>query len=217
MDVLTESSTSDEIDTGAILGGALLATKSYVVEVGVIDSLKEYDKVAIRIPTDKVYMHEAGSINSFAFGKYAEEANTFDIAEDITAKFRGNVKFLGESWVNLGLADGVAESESNCGRYGGTGCYYRVDAGGNHVYVAFNCAFTYANAALQVNKDPIPAEYRPARNAYAMCATGGRAVARALINKSGNILVDWIQVISSAEQTASSTVKWIDGYIDYWI
>jgi hypothetical protein len=217
VDILTETSTSDEIDTGAILGGALLATKSYTVEVGVIDSLKEYDKVAIHIPTDKVYMHEAGSINSFGFGKYAEEPNTFDIADDITAKFRGKVMFPGEAWLNLGLSDNVAESETNCGRWGGTGCYYRVTAGEKHIYVAFNCAFSYANAALQVNKDPIPAEYRPARNAYALCATGGRAVARILVNKSGHILVDWIQVISSAEQTTASTVKWIDGYIDYWI
>lgn len=217
VDILTETSASDEIDTGAILGGALLTTKSYVAEVGVLDSLGEYDKVAIPIPTDKIYTHEAGSINSLALGKYAEDPNTFDVAEDITAKFRGKVAFAGEAWVNLGLSDNVADSESNAGRWGGTGCYYRVCAGSKHIYVAFNCAFSYANAALQVNKDPIPAEYRPPRNAYALCATGGRAVARILVNKAGNILVDWIQVIASAEQTTASTVKWIDGYIDYWI
>ncbi len=216
VDILTETSASDEVDTGAILGGSLLPTKSYVVEVGAIDSLKEYDKVAIHIPTDKVYMHRAGSINSLGIGKYVEEENTFDVAEDITAKFRGPVRFAGEAWINLGLSSNVSDSESNVGRWGGTGCYYRVCAGEKHIYVAFNCAFTYSGSAIQVNADPIPSAYRPDRNVYAMCATGGRAVARILVQKTGNILVDWIQIISSAEQTTSSTVKWIDGYIDYW-
>lgn len=214
--ILASDSASDEVGTGALLGGALLPTSSYVVQVGVVDSLGETDYTTVSIPTDKVYMHRAGSINSLGIGKYVEEENTIDVAEDITAKFRGKVIFAGEAWLNLGLSEGVAESESNCGRWGGTGCYYRVCAGEKHVYVAFNCAFPYEGSSVQINATPIPSAYRPDRNVYAMCATGGRAVARVLVNKSGYIIVDWIQILSSAEQTTSSTVKWIDGYIDYW-
>lgn len=214
--ILATNSASDEVDTGALLGGALLPTSSYVVQVGVVDTIGEADTTTVSIPTDKIFWHRAGSINSFGFGKYAEEENTFDIAEDITTKFRGKVSFAGEAWINLGLSENVAESESNAGRWGGTGCYYRACAGEKHIYVAFNCAFTYSGSAIQVNAEPIPSAYRPDRNVYAICATGGRAVARILVNKSGYILVDWIQVISSAESTTSSTVKWIDGYIDYW-
>lgn len=214
--ILADDSASDEVSTGALLGGNLLPTSSYVAQVGVIDTLGESDYTTVSIPTDTVYMHKAGSINSLGIGKYVEDENMIDIAEDITTKFRGGVEFAGEAWTNLGLADGVAESESNTGRWGVTGCYYRVCAGEKHIYVAFNCAFTYAGSAIQVNADPIPSAYRPDRNVYAMCATGGRAVARILVTKEGNILVDWIQIISSAEATTSSTVKWIDGYIDYW-
>jgi hypothetical protein len=214
--ILATDKESDEVDTGALLGGDLLSTSSYVVQVGVVDSLGETDSTTVNIPTGKVYMHKAGSINSLGIGTYVEEENTVDIAEDITTKFRGKVRFAGEAWLNLGLSANVAESESNAGRWGGTGCYYRVCAGEKHVYVAFNCAFTYAGNALQVNADPIPAAYRPDRNVYAVVATGGRAIARILVTKEGNIIVDWIQIISSAEQTTSSTVKWIDGYIDYW-
>ena len=214
--ILADGATSDEVTTGALLGGNLQQTSSYVVQVGVVDTLGETDYTTITIPTDKVYMHKAGSIRSLGIGKYVEEENTVDIAEDITAKFRGKVAFAGEAWYNLGLSSNVAESESNAGRWGGTGCYYRVCAGEKHIYVAFNCAFTYSGSAITINAEPIPSAYRPDRNVYALCATGGRAVARILVNKNGYILVDWIQVISSAEQTASSTVKWIDGYIDYW-
>lgn len=214
--ILAAIAASDEVDTGALLGGALLSTRSYVVQVGVVDSLGETDYTSVHIPTDKIYMHKAGSMNSLGIGKYVEEENTVDIAEDITTKFRGKVIFAGEAWLNLGLSENVAESESNFGRWGGTGCYYRVCAGEKHVYVAFNCAFTYEGSAIQINLESIPKEYRPSRNVYAICATGGRAVARILVNKDGNIFVDWLQIISSAEQTTSSTVKWIDGYIDYW-
>lgn len=214
--ILAENASSDEVTTGALLEGKLLQTSAYVVEVGVVDRLGETDYTTISIPTDKIYMHRAGSLRSLGIGKYVEEENTVDIADDITTKFRGKVNFAGEAWVNLGLSDSVTESESNAGRWGGTGCYYRVCAGEKHIYVAFNCAFTYSGEPIQVNRDPIPEEYRPDRNVYALCATGGRALARILVNADGNIFVDWIQVISAAEATTSSAVKWIDGYIDYW-
>jgi hypothetical protein len=214
--ILATTAQSDEVETGALGNGYILLTNTYVVQVGVEDTMGETETVTISIPTEHVYMHRAGSINSLGIGKYVSEENTVDVAEDITTKFRGKVNFAGEAWLNLGLSANVAESESNCGRWGGTGCYYRVCAGEKHIYVAFNCAFTYAGESLQVNAEPIPAAYRPDRNVYAICATGGRSIARILVNKSGNIIVDWIQVITTTESTTSSTVKWIDGYIDYW-
>lgn len=214
--ILTDSSVSDEVDTGALLGGTLSLTSSYVVQVGVIDTIGETESTTIPIPTEKVYLHKAGSLRSLGVGKYVEEENTVDIAEDLTTKFRGKVSFAGEEWLNLGLSESVAESESNAGRWGGTGCYYRVCAGEKHVYVAFNCAFTYNGSAIQINADPIPSAYRPDRDVYALCATEGRMIARIVVNKDGNVFLDWVQVISAAEATTSSTVKWIDGYIDYW-
>lgn len=214
--ILASSSAGDEVTTNALLGGTLAQTSSYMVQVGVIDDIGESHEVTIRIPTDKVYMHRAGSMNSLGIGKYAEEENTVDIAEDITLKVRGNVLFEGGGWTSIGLSDKVTESTSNSGRGAGKGCYYRVD-GGRHVYVAFNCAFAYSGSDLKINAESIPAEYRPSRNVYAICATGGRAVARMLVNNSGNIYVDWIQVLSSSSETMSATVNWIDGYIDYWV
>lgn len=201
---------SDEIVTGALLDGTLSAQHTYIVQVQAIDDIGEHSYTTITIPTDRVYMHKAGSIRSLGIGKYVEEENTVDVADDITTKFRGEVQLLGEKWVSLGLSSNVAEPESSCGRYANTGCHYRV-SGGNHIYVAFNCAFTFIGSAIQVNATPIPEEYRPDRNVYALCATDGRAVARILVNSSGNILVDW-----TSEQTESPTAKWIDGYIDFW-
>ena len=213
--ILDTTAASDEVDTGALLGTLDVST-SYSVHIRAIDDMGESSSSTVLVPTERIYCHRAGSRNAFAFGKYVEEDDTFDFAEDITVKFRGDVRFVSEDWTSLGLSTNVNESEENIGRWDGSGCYYRVCAGGNHIYVAFNCAFTYAGSAIQVNADPIPLAYRPERNVYAMCATGERAIARVIVNKEGNIIVDWIQIMSSAEQTTSSTVKWIDGYIDFW-
>lgn len=80
--ILATTATSDEVTTGALLGGVLNTTKSYIVQVGVVDTIGESDVTTIIIPTDRVYMHKAGSINALGIGKYAEEANSVDVAND---------------------------------------------------------------------------------------------------------------------------------------
>lgn len=119
-------------------------------------------------------------------------------------------------WESLGLSDNVSASEIGNGRYKIDDCCYRV-VNEKHVYVAFNCQFTFNNQSVVVSKNPIPKEYRPARNVYAMCATGGKAIARVFVTTSGNVGIDWIQSLTSGEETTSSEVYWIDGYIDYWV
>lgn len=200
---------SDEIITTPLLDGTLSVKSTYEVQVRVVDDIGESSYTTIKIPTDKVFCHRGW--NSIAYGGYIEEDDTFAITGDMKFKVKNEV------WVDLGLSGSVASSESNCGRGpAGTGCWYRV-VNGNHVQVAFNCSLGYTGSALQINLASIPAEYRPQRNVYSICATGGRAVARILVNNSGNVLLDWIQVLSAAEATTSSTVAWIDGYIDYYL
>jgi hypothetical protein len=208
---------SDEIITGALLGGALAVDTSYIVQVQAIDDIGEYATTTISVPTDKVYMHEAASMNSLGIGKYAEDENMIDVAEDITVKIRGKVQFAGEEWISLGLSENVTEPTSFFGRWGGSGCYYRVCAGEKHVYVAFNCGFTYSGSAIIVSANAIPEGVRPKRNVYAQCPVGGRSTARVIVNKNGDVVVDWVQALASSEATTSATVKWIDGYIDYWV
>ena len=218
--ILATTAASDEITTGALLTGALSVTSSYVVEIQAVDSIGEVGATFLSLPTERVYMHKAASINSLGIGKYAEEESTVDIAEDMTVKVRGDL-IVGDrpindtGWISLGLSDAVTESSNNVGQNGG-GCYYRV-INGNHVYVVFNCALTYEGSILIVNADTIPSKYCPARNAYALVPTGGRSLIRAIANHSGNIVIDFVQVITATASTTSANVSWIDGYLDYWI
>lgn len=218
--ILATTATSDEIVTGALLG-TLDIKSTYLVQVQAVDTVGEMALTTISLPTERVYLHKAGSINSFGVGKYAEDENTVDIAEDMTVKVRGNLivgdrEISDSGWIDIGLSDEVATSSEAIGRVDKGTCCYRV-VNGNHIYVAFNCAYTYVNSQMQVNSSSIPAAYRPDRIVCAICATGGRFLTRVFVNNSGNIIVDWVQSIQSGEQTKSSTVSWIDGYIDYWI
>ena len=89
--ILDRDSGSDEVITGALLGGALATTVSYLVDVRAIDDIGSQAPTTYTIPTDKTYTHKNGPLNSFGFGAYVEEANTFLTGDDITLKARGEL------------------------------------------------------------------------------------------------------------------------------
>lgn len=86
---------SDEVVTGALLDGELSAKSTYLIQVKAIDDVGESASTTITVPTDKVYMHRDGKRNSLGIGKYAEDDNMVDIAEDITLRTRGPIDAMG--------------------------------------------------------------------------------------------------------------------------
>ena len=97
----TDSSV-EEVDSAALLEGALSVESSYVVQVDAVDSIPNHTSITFSIPTDKVYMHKAGNIHGLAIGKYAELSNTVDIAEDMAVKVRNSINgvFMGTKVVS---------------------------------------------------------------------------------------------------------------------
>ena len=85
----------EEVDSSALYEGALLVTSTYIAQVDVVDTVGNHTSVTVTIPTDKVYMHRAGSRRSFTFGGYVEEDNTFAFAEDIAVKVKGKTMTIG--------------------------------------------------------------------------------------------------------------------------
>lgn len=78
---------SDEITTGALLGGALAEQTTYLVQVQAIDDIGEENTTTIVVPTETIYCHRTR--NAMGLGKYVEGENLLDVAWD--AKFRGDV------------------------------------------------------------------------------------------------------------------------------
>ena len=92
--IIAPESASDEIVTAAMLDGALSVQNTYYVQIQALDDLGESSITTINVPTDSVYLHKAGSINALGIGKYAEEENTVDIAEDIELIARGGIRAI---------------------------------------------------------------------------------------------------------------------------
>ena len=80
---------SDEVETGALLGGVLALDSTYLVQVGVVDDIGGSSSTTVTIPTDKVYMHRDKVRRALAIGMYIQEDNCIDIAEDIKLRVRG--------------------------------------------------------------------------------------------------------------------------------
>lgn len=87
---------SDEIATGALLGGVLSAQSTYLVQVQAIDDVGEAATTTISISTSSVYMHRTK--NAMGLGKYVEGENLLDVAWD--AHFRGEVR-IGDTGMSL--------------------------------------------------------------------------------------------------------------------
>lgn len=219
--ILQDNASSDEVDK-VLLDGTLDVTTSYFVQVRAVDLVGEGMSTSNTISTEKVYWHRAGSRGSFGFGKYAEEDNTFDIAKDKTAIFRGEVLFPGEQWTKLKLAisTDVAESAVKSGRYGGSGVFYRVCAGEKHIYVAFNVSFKTSSSTVRVESEPIPSAYTPPNDVYSLCpvgfADGSRGFATVSVSQSGEVNIYAVHKLPGATLSTGETVDWIDGYIDFW-
>lgn len=90
-----DDTSTDEITTEALLGGALAVDSAYHVQVRAVDSIGSSPPATIVIPTERVYCHEDGARRSFTFGGYVDEDNTFAIASDIAFKAKGGIAPIG--------------------------------------------------------------------------------------------------------------------------
>lgn len=218
--ILAKDSTSDEISTGPIANVVSDASTSYIVEVGVVDDIGESSSLKITVPTSSVDFHLRKGGGGAAFGKYSERENAVEIADNWDLFYKGETigknLYIVSDWIDVGFSSNVSASVNAIGRCPTGKCCYKV-VNENHVYVAFNCAFTYSNEPIKVNNNSIPEQYRPTNHVYDMCPTTGRSVARIYITPSGDIMINHIQDVGLGSYTTSANIGWIDGYIDYWI
>lgn len=203
---------------------------SHTLALTATDSTGSTRSATITIPTARVTIEFNKDGDGIAFGKTAEKNKTFECAWD--AEFRGAVKRIradgsivsldDTGWIDLGISDSVTTTSStSAGHY--IGCAYRV-VNGNHVYVAFNVRAEYSGNAVTVSKNPIPSEYRPKLQPYAIVTLNGKRVSRILVSRTtGHAMIDWIHNVADdtdgtyTPEPEVHTATWIDGYIDYFI
>lgn len=79
---------SDEIVTGALLGGVLATNSTYVVQIQAVDDIGESATTTVAVLTEAVYMHRTK--NAMGLGKYVDGENLLDVAWD--THLRGEVR-----------------------------------------------------------------------------------------------------------------------------
>lgn len=107
-----EDLSTDEVTTDALLG-TIVVTSTYLVQVQAFDTIGKESTVTFTVPTDSVYMHRAGHMNSMGLGKYVEKPNMLDTAWSINTD--GGFTVAGNAVV------GGTMSAADIGRIG----YYR--------------------------------------------------------------------------------------------
>ena len=96
IELLSASNTSTDTVTSGALGGNFSAEANYYVEVQAVDTVGETASSVFIIPTEQIYQHEAGSMNSMGLGKYAQRANLLDVAWDINTDGTLTAKNIGD-------------------------------------------------------------------------------------------------------------------------
>jgi len=208
---------SADTEKSLLIGGIVSSlSTSYEVEIQASDALGGEHTLTFAIMTEAISFVLYDGVDGAGFGKYPEEPHVVDIASHMTLRVRGSLVVDSAGWKSLGMASGIQESAYAVGRHEESGCHYYID-NGNHVYLAFNCAFTYSGTSLVINGSMIPAEYRPARTMYMLCPANERFIALISVRTTGYIYVEWVQNMAAGVSTGSAYATWIDGYLDYWI
>lgn len=212
--LLPENSTQTEI---SILVGNVVSSlqKSYLVELEALDRLGGRHNLTFQIMTEAISFVLYDGPDGAGFGKYPEEAHVVDIASHMTLLVRGKMQVLGETWVSLGLANGISESAYSHGRME-TGCHYLLTEG-RQVRIACNAAFPYRGISLVLNETPIPAELRPRGIVFGLCPCNDRSVAALSVDADGYIRIEWVQKMTETGMTGSADISWVDGYLSYWL
>jgi hypothetical protein len=212
--IAKDSTDSDFVDV-IVEDIATSLAVSYDVQISAVDDIGTPHTVPLTVPTEKVNFHEREGGDGAAFGKYSERPKALEVAED------WDFVVYGDRWQSIPYSSAVSASTLGIGEGpANDAVYYRVE-NGNHVYVAFNCAFEFNGNAVTINATNIPEEYRPKRYVSSMCSAGDsdgdRGIAKIVVNPLGEIVISWVQTMSSASVTTSAIVSWIYGYIDYFI
>lgn len=203
------SSTDTTTEVSVLASGIVESTTtSYDVELEAVDNLNGTHTLHFQIMTGHISFVLYDGEDGAGFGKYPEAPHVVDIASHMTLLVRGKLIVADSGWTMLSLSDKVKESTVETGRIMGAG--YRVE-NGNHVFVAFNCAFDWKKGTyIPVTSAPIPEQYRPPRRLRNVVFAQYYYCRVAVSAADGLIYVEYI----GADDLA---VTWIDGYLDYWI
>lgn len=147
-------------------------------------------------------------IKSFLYQLIEELQFEFDTLDKSTEKNNKKTEKSETSVIlsNLGLSDGLSDGE----------CNYRVTNERRHVYITFNCSFTYEGIAIVINKRQIPAAYRPSREISRIVSCNDLVIAKVMVTTDGYIRIMWARDLANTENVFAGITS-VNDFLDYFI
>lgn len=112
--ILERTAGADEVQTGALFGGALLPAKAYTVQIRAVDDIGNTAVTTVTVEPESVYWHRDGKRRSFSFGEYVQEDDTFAISKDATFKAKGPAVLSRDTSIGGYPAEAVRQCENGC-------------------------------------------------------------------------------------------------------
>lgn len=150
---------------------------------------------------------QISGIKSFLYQLIEDLQFAFDTLDKATGKNNEKTEKSETSVIlsSLGLSEGLSYGE----------CNYRVTDERRHIYITFNCSFTYEGTAVAINKRQIPAAYRPSRDISRIVSCNDSVIAKVTVTTDGYIKIIWVMDFENTDNTTVSVTQ-IDGYLDYF-
>lgn len=104
---------TDEVTTGAMVGGKIAPDKPYTVVIRAVDNISTPATATIIVPTEKVYMHRSGTLNSMGLGQYVDKPNTLAVAWDV--ELNGSLSVGGKEVQDFQTAYAVVDETNDSG------------------------------------------------------------------------------------------------------
>lgn len=102
--ILSRTTATDEVDTGAISGKVSSVTTSYTIEIGVVDDVGNNYSAKFIIPTERVTFSLRNGGQGAAFGEYSVAEKVLSIAEDWELRVKGSVSGVAPDGFGLGYS-----------------------------------------------------------------------------------------------------------------
>jgi hypothetical protein len=172
-----------------VTGLSLSRASSYAVEIAVLDAFGERGTAHFTISCEDVCFHLKRGGNGAAFGKYAESANTLEIAPDWTLRVHGTLDATRTLYVG-----------------GGVSAYLE---GAKRVRIRFSTSATFDGTRHVLASEFLETDYRPTQSVRALAVCQGGACGVEFTASGELALTHAIGV------TLPATLGFIEGEIAY--
>lgn len=183
--ILPAESENDDVEI-ILLDGTLSASNTFIVQIGVIDTMGEYSNTAYVVLSEAVFMHKRAGGKGMGLGKYCDEDDLLDVAWN--ARIRGELRLLskGDPVVDFVTERGTKNGWDYIKRSSGLVEAWYCESLGDIALTTEMASGVYSNTVCNYTTVPLPSGLFKGRiyhasanvesNGYTLCQVSGHSL-----------------------------------------